>query len=147
MKKLLLILTIGALFSCSPQKRLQRLIKNNPELITQDTLQVKIQDTIIIERYIHDTISQFFYNDTIKIIDNSKVVVRYYVDSVTKIIYADAEVKQDTIFYETEVPVIVEKVVIKELTLWEKHSIWIIPVIILMLIAIIFQLIKKFLPL
>lgn len=136
---ILLLLSISVLFSCSPQKKLQRLVDKHPELLQKDTLQVKVSDTIIIESQIHDTISQFFYNDTIKIIDNSKVLVKYYVDSVTKVIYAEAEVKQDTIFYETEVPVIVEKVIIKELTWWERHRSWIIPLIVVLVILTILK--------
>jgi hypothetical protein len=46
--KLLYISLIALLFSCSPQKRLNRLVKKHPELVKIDTITVRdtIRDTI-----------------------------------------------------------------------------------------------------
>ena len=51
---LILALTILASAGCSPQRRLERLIENNPQLLQNDTIQ--IHDTIIIPEVSVDTI-------------------------------------------------------------------------------------------
>ena len=51
----LLIVYLVSAISCSPQQRLQRLIKKNPELLQLDT--IRIIDTVIIESYNYDTLT------------------------------------------------------------------------------------------
>tara|TARA_R110002012_G_scaffold262232_1_gene444388 strand:+ start:3152 stop:3598 length:447 start_codon:yes stop_codon:yes gene_type:complete len=133
--------------SCSPQKRLQYLVKKHPELMTQDTLIVEVKDTIYIESLSIDTITKFFHSDTITVLNSEKLTLKYFYDTITKNIYHDVLIKNDTIFYETKIPVEVERVIIQELTWWEKNNQWIIFLIVLMTLGIIFQKIKKYLPL
>ena len=135
------------LISCSPQKRLQRLVKNHPQLMQKDTIIVEVHDTIIVESSSIDTITQFFHSDTITVINSERLTLKYFYDTITKNIYHDVLIKTDTIFYETQIPVEVERVVIQELTWWQKNNQWVIFLIVLFSLGLIFQKIKKFLPL
>ena len=108
--------------SCSPQKKLQRLIKKHPELLTQDTLNLIIHDTIIV-------------------VNNEKVYLKYFYDTLTREIFHEVTCYGDTIFYTKEIPVIVDKVVIKELSWWERWKDVIIIIGVLILFLILF---KKF---
>jgi len=67
MKIYFILLTLSfLLFSCSPQKRLHRLVKKHPELTRVDT--IKIQDTIIVPGIKTDTVfSSSLLNDTVTI--------------------------------------------------------------------------------
>lgn len=115
--------------------------------MTQDTLIVEVKDTIYIESLSIDTITKFFHSDTITVLNSEKLTLKYFYDTITKNIYHDVLIKNDTIFYETKIPVEVERVIIQELTWWEKNNQWIIFLIVLMTLGIIFQKIKKYLPL
>lgn len=134
---------IALLISCSPQKRLNRIIKNNPQLLQRDTLKIVVRDTIIIESQTYDTITKFFHSDTIQVIDNSRITLKYYYDTIEKNIYHSVDYKTDTIFFEKIVPVEVERVVIKELTWWQKNNQWIIFLGIIFILSLIYQKIKK----
>lgn len=108
------------LVSCTPQKRLNRLIANYPYLVEKDTINVTIRDTIIIESIVHDTTTQLVKHDSTIIVNNEKVLLKYFYDTLTREIHHRVECKQDTVWYQKEVPVIIEKVVQKELTTWQK---------------------------
>jgi len=138
---------VVVMFSCSPQKKLQRLVKKHPELMQKDTMIVEVRDTIYIESTSFDTITQLFGSDTIITIDNSTLTLKYFYDTITKNIYHDVLIKNDTIYYETQIPVEVERVVIQELTWWQKNNQWVIFLVVLFILSLIFQKIKKFLPL
>ena len=135
------ILTL--LMSCSPQKRLNRIVKNNPHILQKDTIQIVVRDTIIIESQTYDTITKFFHSDTIQVIDNSRITLKYYYDTILKNIYHSVDYKTDTIFFEKIVPVEIERVVIKELTWWQKNNQWIIFLGIIFILSLIYQKIKK----
>lgn len=135
------ILTL--LMSCSPQKRLNRIVKNNPQLLKIDTLKIVVRDTIIIESQTYDTITKFFHSDTIQVIDNSRITLKYFYDTIEKNIYHSVDYKTDTIFFEKIVPVEVERVVIKELNWWQKNNQWIIFLGIIFILSLIYQKIKK----
>ena len=138
---------IVVMFSCSPQKKLQRLVNKHPELMQKDTIFVEIHDTIYIESTSFDTITQLFGSDTIITIDNSTLTLKYFYDTITKNIYHDVLIKKDTIFYEREISVPIEKIVIQELTWWQKNNQWVIFLVVLFTLAHILQKIKKVLPL
>lgn len=135
------------LISCSPQKKLQRLVKKYPELLQKDTMIIEIHDTIIVQSSSIDTITQFFHSDTITVLNTERLTLKYFYDTITKNIYHDVLIKTDTIFYDREIPVEVDKVIIQELSWWEKNNWWIIILIVVMSLALIFQKIKKNLPL
>lgn len=134
---------IALLIGCSPQKRLNRIVKNNPQLLQRDTLKIVVRDTIIIESQTYDTITKFFHSDTIQVIDNSRITLKYFYDTIEKNIYHSLDYKTDTIFFEKIVPIEVERVVIKELTWWQKNNQWIIFLGIIFILSLIYQKIKK----
>ena len=127
------------LVSCSPQKRLNRLITKNPDLIQLDTLIVR--DTIVIESFNYDTVTTFKYSDTTIIVNTEKVLARYYYDTLRQEIWHEIECKEDTIFYEKLVPV--EKVVYKELSFWEKYETLIYILLALFVLLVLYKKLTK----
>ena len=127
--------------SCSPQKKLQRLINKHPELLTQDTLNLIIHDTVIVEKYNYDTITQLSYHDSTIVVNNEKVYLKYFYDTLRKEIYHEVICYGDTVYFTKEVQVVVEKVIIEELTWWEK---WRDTIIIIGIIILLLFLFKKF---
>lgn len=101
--KLLLYIIAIALLSCSPQKRLNRLVKKNPELIQKDT--VIVHDTVIIPTVQIDTTTIFIPHKTVEVINNEKVRLQYRYDTITREIYHEVECKGDTIIRDILVPV------------------------------------------
>jgi len=110
-------LLILFLSSCSPQKRLQRLLKKNPQLIELDT--IRVIDTVIIDNYTYDTITNIHLHDSTTVINNEKVILKYFYDTLTREIWHEVECLGDTVIKETVVQV--EKVVYKQLTWWEQY--------------------------
>jgi len=127
--------------SCSPQKKLQRLINKHPELLTQDTLNLVIHDTIVVEKYNYDTITQLSYHDSTIVVNNEKIYLKYFYDTLTKEIYHEVTCFGDTVYFIKEVQVLVDKVIVEELTWWEK---WRDTIIIISIIILLLFLFKKF---
>ncbi len=98
------------LFACSPQKRLNRLVKRNPELVRTDTIVLKdtIRDTISFNTdLVHlDTIISIkeFY-DTVTIIKDN-LTIRYYYDTIEEKVYLEGQC--DTVWVEVPYEKIVE---------------------------------------
>jgi hypothetical protein len=107
-KHILLIVSASIFFfSCTPQKRLNRLIAFHPELKTTDT--IRIQDTTIIPATRIDTsFHESKLNDTV-IINKEKLKLKLH--CIHDTVYVEAEREADTVVIEKEVAV--EKVVIK----------------------------------
>ena len=116
MKGLLLILIF--LTSCNPQNRLNRKVKRAENyaykhgLVIKDT--IKVVDTVIVESYIHDTTATFYRHDSITVVNNEKVFLRYFYDTLRQEIYHEVECKGDTIIREVLVPVDKIKVIEKD---------------------------------
>ena len=145
LKKIILILSV-LFVGCSPQKKLQRLIKKHPELVEVTFDTIKFRDTIYIQNYIHDTINKISFSDTTIIVNNEKTFARYYYDTLRETIYHEIECKGDTVYYYKEIPYKVEKVVFKELSWWEKYR-TIIYIILSVLIALfLLKRFKEYLP-
>jgi hypothetical protein len=106
------------LFNCTPQRRLNRLLTNHPELLEKDTIIVK--DTVIVQNYNYDTTTIIRLHDTTTVINNERVVLKYYYDTLREIIHHDVECLGDTVYIETLVPI--EKAVYKELSWWQKYK-------------------------
>ena len=106
------------LISCSPQKRLNRKVKRAENyaykhgLVIKDT--IKVLDTVVVENYIHDTTATFYTSDSITVIDNSRVLLKYFYDTLRQEIYHEVECRGDTIIREVVVPVDKIKVVDKD---------------------------------
>ena len=138
LKSSILILLLVA---CSPQKKLNRLINKHPELLTQDTLNLVIHDTIVVEKYNYDTITQLSYHDSTIVVNNEKVYLKYFYDTLTKEIYHEVTCYGDTVYFIKEVQVLVDKVIVEELTWWEK---WRDTIIVISIIILLLFLFKKF---
>ena len=116
MKGLLLILIF--LTSCNPQNRLNRKVKRAENyaykhgLVIKDT--IKVIDTVIVDNYIHDTTSTFYRHDSITVVNNEKVFLRYFYDTLRQEIYHEVECKGDTIIREVFIPVDKIKVIEKD---------------------------------
>lgn len=112
-KIILICLVVG----CSPQKRLNRLLTRYPNLTEQDTIIVR--DSVVVEKYIHDTTTVLEFHDTTTVINNERVILKYFHDTLTKEIHHYVECKGDTVYMEKLVPI--EKAVFRELSWWEKY--------------------------
>ena len=137
MKGLLLILIF--LVSCNPQNRLNRKVKRAENyaykhgLVIKDT--IKVIDTVIVESYIHDTTATFYSHDSITVVNNEKVFLRYFYDTLRQEIYHEVVCKGDTIIREILVPVDKIRVI-------EKDNRYMIIVIVL-LAALFFIILRK----
>jgi len=103
MKNYFILLTFTFLLfaSCSPQKRLHRLVKKHPELTQLDT--IKIQDTVIVPGTNIDTVfSSSLLHDTVTI-TQEKLQIRLI--EINDTIYLNAKVEPDTIIITKEIPV------------------------------------------
>lgn len=129
--KAIILISLMIIVSCSPQRRLNRLIDKHPSLVQNDT--VFIKDTIITKEVKSDT--AFFYLVDSIIVTNEKLEIKYIKKNDT--IYLSGKCKSDTIYYTNEV--LVEKVVYKEVK--KKVSIWnrielILALLVLMIITL-----------
>ena len=111
------IVFISLILGCSPQERLNRLLTKYPTLTEKDTIIVR--DTITIEKYVHDTTTVLEFHDTTTVINNERVILKYFHDTLTKEIHHYEECKEDTVYVEKLVPI--EKAVFRELSWWEKY--------------------------
>ena len=116
MKGLLIIVIF--LTSCNPQNRLNRKVKRAENYAYKHGLEIKdtikVVDTVIVENYIHDTTATFYTSDSITVIDNSRVLLKYFYDTLRQEIYHEVECKGDTIIREVLVPVDKVKVIEKD---------------------------------
>ena len=106
------------LISCNPQNRLNRKVKRAENyaykhgLVIKDT--IKVVDTVIVESYIHDTTATIIKHDSTIVVNNEKVFLRYFYDTLRQEIYHEVECKGDTIVKEVLVPVDKVKVIEKD---------------------------------
>ena len=112
------ILIICFLISCSPQKRLNRLVKKYPQLTQLDT--IRIIDTIVIDNYNYDTVETVNYHDTTIIVNNERIEARYFYDTLRQEIFHEITCKSDTIIQNRFIPV--EKVIVQEQKTWQKYK-------------------------
>ena len=143
MRSLRFISILILIVACSPQKKLNRLIKKHPELLTQDTLSLVIHDTIYVENVHYDTTTQLYYHDSTIVVNNEKVYLKYFYDTLTREIFHEVTCYGDTVYYTKEVPVVVDKVVVEELTWWQKYGVLVIGGIIILTFIILLLKISK----
>lgn len=132
MKIIFLLITLLLLFGCTPQQRLQRLVKKHPELITTDT----IKDTTIVPGWQYDTIVQFGETDTVVVTKEGTTVTIYKWN--TDSIFVEVEAEPDTIFKEIPCPQIMPLEAKDE---WYIKFWWIV---LLIFVAVLFILNKVF---
>ena len=127
------------LISCNPQNRLNRKVKRAENfaykhgLVIKDT--IKVIDTVIVESYIHDTTSTIIRHDSTIVVNNEKVFLRYFYDTLRQEIYHEVECRGDTIIREVLVPVDKIKVI-------EKDNRFMI-ILIVLLAALFFVILRK----
>jgi hypothetical protein len=118
------IILLAILFSCSPQKRLNRLLKKHPELIQTDTIWQT--DTLIVEAVKIDTTFKFKH-DTITIVEDRLTVKTFY-NYHDSTIYISAKCKSDTII--REIPVQVQTISAKPTTDWNFYLLIILGILV-----------------
>ena len=107
------------LFSCSPQKRLARIVKNNPELIQtiHDTVRI---DTFVVIAPLKETFALPIVDDTIHI-QGSTFNLDFYRDVEKDTFYINVETIPDTVFIEIEKLVDYSNIEVNQVT-EEKHN-------------------------
>jgi len=121
---------ILSLFSCSPQKRLERLVNRNPELRLPDTLIVR--DTLITPIVQADTtlhIEQLY--DTV-VIEKERLQVKLL--RIRDTLYVDGKCNPDTIYYEKQIPVEKIKLIKEPLNL--KPVLWLLGALIILILIL-----------
>ena len=130
MKKIISILLLAVLVSCSPQKRLNRLLNRHPELLSLET--VTYRDTVVFQSFRHDTIFSTNF-DTLVISTDRFEIELIKIDSL---IYLNTFINGDTIFIEKQIAV--EKIKMldqkKENTFFSKVLLFVLVVSLLLLI-------------
>ncbi len=92
--------------SCSPEKRLKRLLEKHPELVKTDT--TYSSDTTFVTLIKADTVVKWYYlNDTIRL-TNDKLTVKTYFNHRDTTVYVYGKCDADTII--KEIPLIVQTV-------------------------------------
>lgn len=115
-----LFLILISLSSCDPAKRINRIVKRHPELLTKDT--IVYRDTIKIESHSIDT--AFIHtvsNDTITIQD-SIMVIKYVNNGKT--VYLKGTCKERNIIVEKKIPFEKVVAVTKEVKPWYLKYLW-----------------------
>lgn len=131
MKKVLFLILL-LVVSCSPQKRLERLVSRNPELKVNDTITIK--DTTIIPGINIDTTFIIGKTDTIVFWkDNVQVKFIRHFDTIQTVITR----QPDTIIKKINVPV--EKIVIEN----DCFEYWLYVVIAILVFLLFVTLLKK----
>lgn len=85
---------------CSSEKRLNRLVKNNPNLIRVDTI-TKIDTTILTKYQIDTLFKSSILNDTVTITKNN-IQIKYYKNNDT--VYIQGKYLGDTLIKTIKVP-------------------------------------------
>lgn len=107
MRKIALLLTLTTLFSCSPQKRLNRLVRKHPELIQVDTLIIRDTVKISIPSVKIDTfttIQELKTFDTIYF-DRDFVHVKVWEQNDTVFVSAKTDPIYKTVYRDLKIPV------------------------------------------
>lgn len=135
MRKYIVLVLCLLLFSCSPQKKLRKLLKKHPELLNiKDTVEVVRTDTITIDRIETDTSFHSSVDSIIIEKEKLRIVYRKIRDSV----YIKGEYLGDTIVRTDTVKVEVKIAEVRKPTLWEEVRGW-LWLLILIVLGIVFR--------
>jgi hypothetical protein len=137
------VLAVILLVSCSPQKRMNRLIKKFPHLTESKIDTIRIIDTFVVEQFDTTLINNFTARDCVIVINNNRVSLAYQYDTITNEIIHTIKLPNDTIFKEKIIPIEVEKVVYKEISWWEKYQSLIYIGLALFVLSIIYKRLTK----
>ena len=137
------VLTVVLLFACSPQKRMNRLIKKFPHLTETRIDTIRFVDTFVIEQYDTTLVNNFIKQDCVIIINNERVKISYKYDTIKEQIVHSIKLPNDTIYKEKIIPIEVEKVVYKEINWWEKYQSLIYIGLVLFVLLVIYKRLTK----
>lgn len=137
------VLAVILLVSCSPQKRMNRLIKKFPHLTESKIDTIRIIDTFVIQQYDTTLINNVIKQDCVIVINNERVKISYKYDTIKEQIIHSIKLPNDTIYKEKIIPIEVEKVVYKELDWWEKYQSLIYIGLALFVLSIIYKRLTK----
>ena len=142
-----------ALCGCSPQERLNRKLKRAERfakkhgLTINDTIKVVDVDTFIVESKVHDTTTLLVLHDSVTVINNHDVMLKYVYVPETKEIHHFVECKGDTIVKVEHHDVVTEKIIHQPML--QKRYRWILNAVLfilgVVLSVMIFQWIKSLL--
>ena len=133
------VVLLSLLFSCSPQQRLNRLLTKHPQLLERDT--IVVIDSVIVENYVRDTTTIIEMHDTTTVINNERVVLKYFYDTLREVIHHEVKCLGDTVYVETLVPI--EKAVFRELSWWDKYKEFIYIGLVLIMVLFVLKKIGK----
>ena len=137
------VLAVILLVACTPQKRMNRLIKKFPHLTESKIDTIRIIDTFVVEQFDTTLINNFTARDCVIVINNNRVSLAYQYDTITNEIIHTIKLPNDTIFKEKIIPFEVEKVVYKEISWWEKYQTLIYIGLALFVLSIIYKRLTK----
>ena len=133
------VVLLSLLFSCSLQQRLNRLLTRHPQLLERDT--IVVIDSVIVENYVRDTTTIIQTHDTTTVINNERVVLKYFYDTLREVIHHEVKCLGDTVYVETLVPI--EKAVFRELSWWDKYKEFIYIGLVLIMVLFVLKKIGK----
>ena len=137
------ILAVILLFACSPQKRMNRLIKKFPHLTETKIDTIRLIDTFVVQQYDTTLINNVIKQDCVIVINNERVKISYKYDTIKEQIIHSVKLPNDTIYKEKIIPIEVEKVVYKEISWWEKYQSLIYIGLALFVLSIIYKRLTK----
>lgn len=137
------VLAVILLVACTPQKRMNRLIKKFPHLTETKIDTIRLIDTFVVQQYDTTLINNFTARDCVIVINNNRVSLAYQYDTITNEIIHTIKLPNDTIFKEKIIPIEVEKVVYKEISWWEKYQTLIYIGLALFVLSIIYKRLTK----
>lgn len=118
---------------------MNRLIKKYPHLTELSIDTIIVRDTIIIDNYDTTITSNIIRHDSVTVINNEKIYLKYFYDTLHETIIHKVECFGDTVYSEKIIPYKVEKVVYKTLTWWQEYK----PVIIILSLLILALIVLK----
>lgn len=137
------VLAVILLVACTPQKRMNRLIKKFPHLTESKIDTIRIIDTFVIQQYDTTLINNVIKQDCVIVINNERVKISYKYDTIKEQIIHSIKLPNDTIYKEKIIPIEVEKVVYKEISWWEKYQSLIYIGLALFVLSIIYKRLTK----
>ena len=137
------VLAVILLVSCTPQKRMNRLIKKFPHLTETKIDTIRFIDTFVIQQYDTTLINNVIKQDCVIVINNERVKISYKYDTIKEQIIHTIKLPNDTIYKEKIIPIEVEKVVYKEISWWEKYQSLIYIGLALFVLSIIYKRLTK----
>ena len=137
------VLAVILLVACTPQKRMNRLIKKFPHLTETKIDTIRFIDTFVIQQYDTTLINNVIKQDCVIVINNERVKISYKYDTIKEQIIHSVKLPNDTIYKEKIIPIEVEKVVYKEISWWEKYQTLIYIGLALFVLSIIYKRLTK----